>query len=379
MPGHESYPPPGGSPVPPPGSPPPPYGGPPYPPPPPGGWAPVGPGGPVSPYPAWQPAPGMLGAAHKPGAIPLRPLGLGDLYDGAFKVIRYNPKATAGVAVLVTAVSALVTLLTVAGLLALGASFTQTSLFGDTDGSLGSAYGGPAQVVSTEILPLLLQSLGTLLVSGMVAHVVMAAAIGRRLSIEQAWAATRGKRWKLVGVTLLLGLLTTVVLVAYAAAWLVVVLVVDVLAVTVLFGLVGGLLFVAFMLWFWVRVFYLPVPALMLEDVGVVGAIGRGFRLTRGAFWRTFGIALLTLVVTSVAATVLAVPFMIVGEIVGSAVDGSGGVLGVQTITALSSVVAAAFVTPFTAAVTALQYVDLRMRKEAFDVELMTRAGITAS
>lgn len=321
----------------------------------------------------------MLGAAHRPGAIPLRPLSLGDLYDGAFRVIRYNPKATAGVAVLVTAASALVTLLTVAGLLALGASFTRTSLFGDTDGSLSASYGGPAQVVSTEILPLLLQSLGTLLVSGMVAHVVMAAAIGRRLTIEQAWAATRGKRWKLLWVTLLLALLTTVVLVAYAVSWLVVLLVVDVLLVTVLFGLVGGLLFVAFMLWFWVRVFYLPVPALMLEDVGVLGAIGRGFRLTRGAFWHTFGIALLTVVVTSLAAMVLAVPFMIVSEIVGAAVDGSGGVLGTQAIVALSGVVAAAFVTPFTAAVTALQYVDLRMRKEAFDVELMTRAGITAS
>ena len=40
---------------------------------------------------------------------------------------------------------------------------------------------------------------------------------------------------------------------------------------------------------------------------------------------------------------------------------------------------AAAFVAPFTAAVTSLQYLDQRMRKEAYDVELMTQAGITAS
>ncbi len=43
------------------------------------------------------PRPGLaLGAAHKPGAFPLRPLGLGDLYDGAFRIIRFNPKATVG-------------------------------------------------------------------------------------------------------------------------------------------------------------------------------------------------------------------------------------------------------------------------------------------
>ena len=47
----------------------------------------------------------MLGAAHKPGAIPLRPLTLGDMYDAAFRIIRFNPKATVGSSVLVAAVS----------------------------------------------------------------------------------------------------------------------------------------------------------------------------------------------------------------------------------------------------------------------------------
>ena len=47
----------------------------------------------------------MLGAAHKPGAMPLRPLGLGDIYDAAFRIIRFNPKATVGSAVLVAAVA----------------------------------------------------------------------------------------------------------------------------------------------------------------------------------------------------------------------------------------------------------------------------------
>ncbi len=37
-----------------------------------------------------------------------------------------------------------------------------------------------------------------------------------------------------------------------------------------------------------------------------------------------------------------------------------------------------AFVAPFTGAVSSLQYLDQRMRKEAYDVELMTQAGLTA-
>ncbi|WP_170866888.1 hypothetical protein [Nocardioides lianchengensis] len=374
MSGHESYPPPGSQPPPPPGWQQPPPQAPQAPP----GWQQQPPAGWPPPYPAppsgpWPPAASMLGAAHKPGAIPLRPLGLGDVYDGAFKIIRYNPKATAGVAVLVTVVSTVLTLLTVAALLALGATFTRSTAFSGSSGdSLTDTYGGTAQFLSTTVLPMLLQSLGTLVVSGTVAHVVLAAATGRRMTIGQAWAATQGRRWRLVGLTLLLGLLTVLLVGAYAASWLLV----DGLAARVLYGLVGGPLFVGLMWWFWIRVYYLPVPALMLEDVGVLGAIRRGHGLTRRAFWRTFGIALLTIVVTGVAASMLAVPFLILGEVAAAFVDGSAGVLAVEATTGLSTIVASAFVTPFTAAVATLQYVDLRMRKEAFDVELLGMAGI---
>ena len=40
------------------------------------------------------PARAACRSAHKPGAIPLRPLVLGDIFDGAFRIIRYNPRAT---------------------------------------------------------------------------------------------------------------------------------------------------------------------------------------------------------------------------------------------------------------------------------------------
>ena len=46
-----------------------------------------------------------------------------------------------------------------------------------------------------------LQYVGLIFVTGMIAHVTAAAAIGRRLSLGEAWAATRGTRWRLVGLT----------------------------------------------------------------------------------------------------------------------------------------------------------------------------------
>ncbi|CAI9416741.1 hypothetical protein HIDPHFAB_02849 [Nocardioides sp. T2.26MG-1] len=317
----------------------------------------------------------MLGAAHKPGAMPLRPLSLGDMYDAAFRIIRFNPRATVGSSVLVAAVSMAVPVLVTALLTVLvdlsaaqsGDDLSTAELLGYA-GSIGSLFLGT-----------MLQSIGSILVTGMVAHVTAAAAIGRRLTLGEAWAATRGSRWRLVGLTLLLGLMLAGGLLAYGALWVLAVVLLPTWAI-VLFGVVTVPAFLAFACWFWIRVYYLPVPALMLERTGVLVAIGRGFRLTRRQFWRTFGIALLTLLVAGIAGSMLSAPFSIGAQLLPLAMaDSRYAVLVLVALTAVGTVVQTAFVTPFTSAVTSVQYLDQRIRKEAYDVELMTQAGITAS
>lgn len=314
----------------------------------------------------------MLGAAHKPGAIPLRPLGLGDMYDAAFRIIRFNPTATVGSAVLVAALSMALPILLTA-VLTVAVDLTP-------DGSSDVSTGEALSVIGTSgalLVGTLLQGIGLLLVNGMVAHVVAASAIGRRLSLGEAWAATRGSRWRLVGLTVVLGLMAAGALAVYVGLWVVVALLAPTWAVVV-FGLVTLPAFGALAVWWWVRVYYLPVPALMIERIGVFAAIGRGFRLTRRQFWRTFGIGLLTAIVTGIAGSFLSVPFTIAAQVVPVAMPDSQYVaLIVVVLTSLGSVVQTAFVTPFSAAVSSLQYLDQRMRKEAYDVELMARAGIS--
>ena len=71
-------------------------------------------------------------AAHKPGAIPLRPLTLGNIYDGAFRIIRFNPKATVGAAALVTAVAMVLPILvSTVSAFALGTGFEPTARSSD--------------------------------------------------------------------------------------------------------------------------------------------------------------------------------------------------------------------------------------------------------
>ena len=318
----------------------------------------------------------MLGAAHKPGAMPLRPLGLGDIYDAAFRIIRFNPKATVGSAVLVASVTMMIPVVISAivtftvgmtldenGNIAADASDSQ--IVGEIV-SFGSLFGGA-----------ILLQIGLIFVTGMVAHVANAAAIGQRLTLGEAWAATRGKRWKLLGLTAVINVAALVALGVYIGLW-VLIAVTGSVGVIVVWGVVTVPAFVAGMWWFWVRIYYLPAPVLMLEPVGVFDAIRRGYRLTRRQFWRIFGIAALTMLITTIAGIILSGPVSFIGQIASIAVP-EYAVLGLTVTQAVSSIISSAFVAPFTAAVTSLLYIDQRMRKEAFDVELMSRAGITTS
>jgi len=326
-------------------------------------------------YPGYPGQPAMMPAAHKPGAIPLRPLVLNDFFDGAFRIIRYNPKATIGAAVLVSTVAMVVPIV--------------FSLLSGSTGGLATDGGSDDALTNSQVADLLwafgglflgsqLQSIGLLYVSGMIAHVTSAAAIGRRLSIGEAWAATRGKRWRLLGMSLLLGL---VVVLAVGVA--VGVLVIGVVAYDAPLGAVIvtglgllGLITVGY-LWFWVRVRALAVPTLMLERVGVFGALVRAVRLTRGQFWRLLGLLLLVTLVVAVAGGILRLPFSFAGQVFLTTSGNDGhGLLLYLLVTGVGTVLSSAIVQPFVAAVSALLYIDQRIRKEAYDVELLGRAGI---
>ncbi|GAA1476660.1 hypothetical protein GCM10009623_11060 [Nocardioides aestuarii] len=335
--------------------------------------------GPQPAPPSWAPPPpptgpqGWSGAAHKPGAVPLRPLTLGDFYDAAFKIIRYNPGATVGSAVLVTAVAMAIPVAVTAGL---ATTVDLTSSMSDPAGPSSDELVGFLGAMGSLMLGLVLQSIGLVLVTGMIAHVTMAATLGQRLTLGQAWAATRGQRWRLIGLTFLLGVLVAVVAGVYVGTWVVAIGVLDGWGLF-WFGLVTVPLFLAALTVFWVRVYYLAVPSLMLENRRIWESLGRSARLTRKAFWRTFGIALLTAILTQVAGALLSTPISLgtMALTMLGGVDPESPLLLVLS-QATSAVVTAAFVAPFVTAVSCLQYIDLRIRKEGYDVELMTRAGL---
>jgi hypothetical protein len=114
---------------------------------------------------------------------------------------------------------------------------------------------------------------------------------------------------------------------------------------------------------------------MVVERHGIFGSMRRSFELTKGQFWRVFGISLLTMVIVGFVQQILSIPLALVA--VGSVFlidDGTTAALVYVFANYLSIILAQALATPFSAGVQALQYVDQRIRKEAYDVELIAQA-----
>ena len=110
----------------------------------------------------------------------------------------------------------------------------------------------------------------------------------------------------------------------------------------------------------------------MLENVGVLTAMSRSWELTRQGFWRVFGVLVLAAIISNVAVSVVGGVTGIVAGIVGAII---GSFALVSALSSLLGALLSAVIMPFTAAVTALTYIDLRMRREGLDVELRQAAA----
>jgi hypothetical protein len=109
-------------------------------------------------------------------------------------------------------------------------------------------------------------------------------------------------------------------------------------------------------------------PALVLEDIGAGKAMSRSWALTKGFRLRIVGLLFVVLIV-------LMIPFLAIGAMGGAfqAEPTTGSVVLVTVASGLVSLV----IGPLLYCVLTLVYYDLRVRKEAFDLEMLA-AGLPA-
>lgn len=141
----------------------------------------------------------------------------------------------------------------------------------------------------------------------------------------------------------------------------------QLLLITLLYVLGWGfatLFFIAPGVWLYVA-WAFALPVLLVEGLRGPKALGRSFALVRGRWWRTFGVLVLGFVLALVVSTVIQGVFLL-GLFAGSEND-----LFVLILSAVAGTVGLAITTPFQAALLAVVYFDLRVRKEGFDLELL--------
>lgn len=321
-----------------------------------GGWgSPLPP--PPAPGAAWRPP------ALQPGIVPLRPLGLGEILDGAFKAIRANPRVMFGLSAVVITVAVVVSsLLTwyVQGLVAGDVA----DLMADLDPSGATGLADQMSMVVGQMLTAPLTSLATTILTGLLIVSVSRSVLGRTISIGEVLRSPRV--WWVVGFTLLAGLAPVLAYAAVAGA-VVGLVAADLVPVAVVVGLVGVLLLVVGLVWFTTRTL-LVTPALMLEGKGFWSTVARAWRLTRGSFWRLFGIYLLVNILVGIVLQIILVPVGLIALLVTQ--DPTATSFGSVVINGIGTTVGLTLATTFTAAVVALLYIDVRMRREGLDIEL---------
>ncbi|RBQ16531.1 hypothetical protein DP939_29905 [Spongiactinospora rosea] len=339
----------------------------PQPPPPPPGMPgpPPGHGAPPPPYP-----PGPYGYqqtyAPRPGIIPLRPLGLGEILDGTIKLVRSNPKAVLGLSAIAAAIASIPA--------AIGQAFFARGLETLLNTGTAAQTGGILGQYGATLLATVISFVVTTVLTGILTRILGRAVFGGKITAGEAWRSVLPRLPALFGMTVLSGLIMLAPLV---------------LIVPLMFAMAGGtsdyatfllamvlfmLLYIVWAIFIYVRLAF-AAPAVVLERRGPVDSMRRSWRLVSGGFWRTLGILLLAYLIVLIISYVLNIPFATIGAIVGSTGGGSSGSILLATLLfTIGGTIAAMISYPIQAGVAGLLYADRRMRTEAFDLVLQTAA-----
>ena len=263
----------------------------------------------------------------------LRPLGIGEIIDVAIKVYRARfPVLVKSVAVVLAPVFALSALIRI--------SFPAGGdLFEETQ------PGATPEFDVDELWPFLAGTLLIIVLAYLASQIATGACFkaisGAYLDEEAGWQdSLRFARSKLRSLVWL-SFLTAVCVIA-----------------GLLLCLIPGI-------YLWVA-WSVAAPVLLLEDVRGWKAMKRSRQLVKGRFWPTMAVVVLMVILTGIVQAVF------VGILAG-VVSVSGNEVALAIADAIGQTASGVLTTPLSAAVLTVLYFDLRVRKEGFDLELLSR------
>ena len=258
----------------------------------------------------------------------LRPLGVGEILDVAIKITLRNWKTLVGlVALTVAPVQVLIAIIDISATEGLFATGDPESTTIDS-GEVSTVVGG-------FVLILVLTMVSAILSTAVSFRAVVEAYLGGRPRWKESLAFVTRRLHSLIWITMLAGFL---VVLGFAAC------------------IIPGI---------WLSVAWVvAVPALLTEDVRGLGALRRSFRLVRGRWWQSFALLLIGFVLVSILGGIIQAAF-------GALFVVADTNLAIFVVNAVGGTLSSMLTTPFLAAFSTVLYVDLRVRKEGFDLQLL--------
>jgi hypothetical protein len=260
----------------------------------------------------------------------LRPLSLGELLDQTFQFYRSHFLLFIGIA----AVPAVCTL------------FVRVLLqvFAYSVGRGGSVIGAGIAALTTALIGLVVTLVSTAVSQAATATAVSDLYLGNETTITGAYRRIRGSFGRMTGIVFGLGLLIVIGFIC---------LVIPGIYLAIIWSL--------------------AIPAAVIEDLGFAECRDRSKFLTEGALGRMFMIWVLVLFITYLVIFAIQVPVGAIGVMVlGRHATGS---LTFNIIAGITGAMASTLVGPLGMIAFTIAYFNQRVRKEAFDVQLMMQSS----
>jgi hypothetical protein len=290
----------------------------------------------------------------------LRPLGVGDVLDRTFTVYRSKPLVFIGLSaiwyLLLVLVFVVLAVVIFAGALA---AFSRQATTPSPEQIAGAAVGIIGFVIVAVIVAILLFAAQ----SAALVHAAARRYLAKDVAIGEAFRAglAASPRLFIAGVLVFL---------AIFGVWAVLVIAAALANQGILWALVvlAGIVATAFLGCSWLVA---PV-VVVVEKMGPIAALGRAWRLSSGNRWRIFGIQVLLFILNLVLS-------LLIGGIFGgiaatSTQSGPAGQLGLSVVQSLVNLASTIIWAPVEWIAFTVLYYDLRVRKEAFDLQLAAEA-----
>ena len=295
--------------------------------------------------------------------IPLRPLGFGEVVDGAIQLYRRD----FGLYYLIALVGAFPGyVVTVAS----GVDFSTTLAIDETT-ETSAAIGEVGPLLGVLAIDAALSWMGMLAVA-----VAMAARIGgRAVSAGGVWRGVL-RHLPAAGGATILSLFLFLAVAFLVSAVAMVPMAVTAQSGNMLFALLGvgfSLLVVVCTLSFWLAATFAVLPAVIVEGRGAVGALGRSLQLCRGGWRRVIGIMVVALIINLAPSYAVAVLFGM--QDLFTSPEALGTIApGRQWLMTTADLLVGPLTTPFMVGAIMILFHDRRVRSEAYDLEARAMA-----